>query len=146
MRYSNTQIGYPFFVACFSVLATVFTITKLGLQETKGENDIIVLIVVLSIVLLMTFRLKVNIVDNKLELTYGIGLYKKRFDLTDVKKVTLVKNKWYCGWGVRISSEGTIYNISGFDGVKVDLQSGVSFIVGTNKPIELFQVLNKFIL
>lgn len=144
MRYLNNQIGYPFIIICFVVLLSVFIVNKIFLQDFKGENDFIILIVILSIILLMTFKLRVSIEDKKLTLSYGIGLFKKRFDLSDVNNVSIVRNKWYCGWGVRISSEGTIYNISGFEGVKIDFRSGVSIVVGTNKPLELYQALKKF--
>lgn len=143
MRYLNNQIGYPFFIIYFVTLASVFALNKFGMQEFKGENDFIILIVILSVVLLMTFKLRVSVEDKQLTLSYGVGLFKKRFDLSNVNKVTMVKNKWYCGWGVRISSEGTIYNISGFQGVKIDFRSGVSIVVGTNKPLELYQALKE---
>lgn len=143
MSYLNNQIGYPFFIIYFVILTSVFTINKFGLQEFKGENDFMILIGILSVVLLMTYKLRVSVEDKQLTLSYGVGLFKKRFDLSDIKNVSMIKNKWYCGWGVRISSEGTIYNISGFEGVKIDFRSGVSIIVGTNEPLELYQALKK---
>lgn len=145
MYYLNSQKGYPFIIIYFAVLILVYTVDKLGLQSFKGENDFIVLILILSVLLLMTFKLRVSIEDKQLTLSYGIGLFKKRFDLSHIKNVTIVKNKWYCGWGVRISSEGTIYNISGFEGVKIDFSSGKSIVVGTNEPLELYKALTKFI-
>ncbi|MEL4242709.1 hypothetical protein [Shewanella xiamenensis] len=144
MRYLNNQIGYPFIIIYCVVLLSVFIVNKIFLQDFKGENDFIILIVILSIILLMTFKLRVSIEDKKLTLSYGIGLFKKRFDLSDIANVSMVKNKWYCGWGMRISSEGAIYNISGFDGVKIDFRSGVSIVVGTNEPLELYQALKTF--
>lgn len=143
MSYLNNQIGYPFFIIYFVILTSVFTINKFGLQEFKGENDFMILIGILSVVLLMTYKLRVSVEDKQLTISYGVGLFKKRFDLLDIKNVSMIKNKWYCGWGVRISSEGTIYNISGFEGVKIDFRSGVSIIVGTNEPLELYQALKK---
>lgn len=144
MRYLNNQIGYPFFIIYFVILISVFAVNKFGFQDFKGENDFIILIVILSIILLMTFKLRVSIEDKQLTLSYGVGLFKKRFDLSDIANVSMVKNKWYCGWGVRISSEGTMYNISGFEGVKIDFRSGVSIVVGTNEPLELYQALKTF--
>jgi len=144
MRYLNNQIGYPFFIIYFVILISVFAVNEFGFQDFKGENDFIILIVILSIILLMTFKLRVSIEDKQLTLSYGVGLFKKRFDLSDIANVSMVKNKWYCGWGVRISSEGTMYNISGFEGVKIDFRSGVSIVVGTNEPLELYQALKTF--
>lgn len=144
MRYLNNQIGYPFFIIYFVILTSVFAVNKFGFQDFKGENDFIILIVILSIILLMTFKLRVSIEDKQLTLSYGVGLFKKRFDLSDIANVSMVKNKWYCGWGVRISSEGTMYNISGFEGVKIDFRSGVSIVVGTNERLELYQALKTF--
>lgn len=144
MRYLNNQIGYPFFIIYFVILTSVFAVNKFGFQDFKGENDFIILIVILSIILLMTFKLRVSIEDKQLTLSYGVGLFKKRFDLSDIANVSMVKNKWYCGWGVRISSEGTMYNISGFEGVKIDFRSGVSIVVGTNEPLELYEALKTF--
>lgn len=66
MRYLNNQIGYHFIIIYCVVLLSVFIVNKIFLQDFKGENDFIILIVILSIILLMTFKLRVSIEDKNL--------------------------------------------------------------------------------
>jgi hypothetical protein len=48
----------------------------------------------------------------------------------------------YGGWGVRWSpSNGSAYNVSGKQGVQLELANGKRFLIGTHKPQELAQAI-----
>ncbi len=51
----------------------------------------------------------------------------------------------YGGWGLRLGSfgKGTAYNISGDKGLQLEFTNNKKLLIGTNKPDELTEVLNK---
>ncbi len=54
----------------------------------------------------------------------------------------------YGGWGLRLGlfGKGTAYNISGNEGLQLEFTDRKKLLIGTHKPAELQEVINKFIL
>lgn len=52
----------------------------------------------------------------------------------------------YGGWGWRLGlfGKGTAYNISGNEGLQLQFKDGKKLLIGTQKPKELQEVINKF--
>jgi len=50
----------------------------------------------------------------------------------------------YGGWGLRIGSSGTAYNVSGDRGIQLVFKNGEKLLIGTKKPKEAAQVLAAF--
>lgn len=50
--------------------------------------------------------------------------------------------KEFGGWGYRVSSNGTAYNISGNQGLQLKLKNGKKILIGTQKAEEVKQILN----
>ncbi len=51
--------------------------------------------------------------------------------------------KEYGGWGVRFGFSGKAFNVSGNKGLQLVLANGKKILIGTNKPHELNDLLNK---
>ncbi len=53
--------------------------------------------------------------------------------------------KEYGGWGIRLGlfGAGTAYNISGDKGLQLEFSDNKKLLIGTNKPKELTETLNK---
>ena len=51
--------------------------------------------------------------------------------------------KEYGGWGIRYGRKGKAYNISGNRGVQLELSKGKPLLIGSQKPEELAQAINK---
>lgn len=51
----------------------------------------------------------------------------------------------YGGWGIRYGmfGQGMAYNMSGNKGLQLELNNGKKILIGTNKPVELEEVLSK---
>lgn len=52
----------------------------------------------------------------------------------------------YGGWGWRLGlfGKGTAYNISGNEGLQLEFSNGKKLLIGTQKPEELQEVINRF--
>lgn len=78
--------------------------------------------------------LTIEIRDGKLRSYFGPGLPAKKVDLHDVESVHVVENPWYFGWGIRVTPEGMLYNVSGLQAVEIKMKNGRRFRLGTDEP------------
>jgi hypothetical protein len=51
--------------------------------------------------------------------SFGMGIIRKRIQISRIKNIEIVKNPWYYGWGIRLIPKGMLYNISGSEGVEL---------------------------
>lgn len=77
------------------------------------------------------------------------NMAKKFFQWKEIQKVEVVDYsplRHYGGWGYRISSKrGTAMNMRGSKGIRIFLQNGKQFLIGTQRPDEAQQALNAFV-
>jgi len=106
----------------------------------------IVMLATISIVASFT-TLLVVVDDRYLRIKFGYGIFFKKFLLTEIVSVKIVKNSWYYGWGIRFCPRPRmwIFNISGFDAVEIVMNSGKIFRIGTDEPQSLFNAINQVI-
>ena len=109
------------------------------------QGDVLpgMLMLALPIVAILAFfhSLTVKISADELRLAFGIGLIRKRFTIADIQSVSVVKNHWYQGWGIRKIRSGWLYNVSGFDAVEISLRNGRCYRIGTDQPRELCRAI-----
>jgi hypothetical protein len=64
----------------------------------------------------------------------GIGLMRKKYKVADLKSFTPVSNSMISGIGIRILSNGWLYNVSGFQAVELQFTNKDSVVrIGTDK-------------
>lgn len=101
-------------------------------------NWILFVVLIILVACLKIFAtLKVLIEEDVIEIRFGSGIIRKKFPLKDIESYQIVKNPWYYGWGIRITSRGWLYNVSGFYAVEISMKTGKKYLIGTNVPNEL---------
>ncbi|MBC8527479.1 MAG: hypothetical protein H8D22_11625 [Candidatus Cloacimonetes bacterium] len=140
-RYEHTQVGYLMLVILCVVLA--FMIFFMSFYGFNLIGFIAVLVVVL--VLWMFTKLTVEIDSEFLRIKFGPGIIRKKFPLKDIVSCKAVKNPWYYGWGIRITPNGILYNVSGFHAVELEMKGGRKYRIGTDEPEKLIDILNLII-
>lgn len=99
---------------------------------------------ILFLIGLLFYGMKTEIDNSKIRIVFGIGLIRKTIKLNNVKYVEVVRNKWYHGWGIRLISNGWLYNITGLDGVEIKQKDRRSVIrIGTKQPAVLRKAIFK---
>jgi len=94
------------------------------------------------IVALILFRsLTIEIDTSELRCFFGDGFIRRRFSLSEITSAIPVRNKWYYGWGVRLTPSGWMFNVSGLDAVEITLISGKRFRIGTDKPNKVVEAI-----
>jgi hypothetical protein len=138
-RYRHTQFGTLVLVSLIIGICLVLLISS-----NKGSRSLtIFLISILFICIVLFYSLTVEIEDSILKIIFGIGLIQKKIDLTEVKSAKAVRNHWYYGWGIRLTPHGWLFNVSGLDAVEIILSSGKTYRIGTDRPQELTEAINR---
>ncbi len=90
------------------------------------------------------YELKVEVDDEEVRFFMGIGLINKQIPLKNIKSCRAITNSWVFGWGIRIWFSFTLYNVSGFQSVELELYDKKRKIrIGTHEPEALCKEINK---
>ncbi len=146
MMYRKTQTGWW--------LLVVFTIPILWLVlayfQQWGSRRLTAIslaftVVLLAIIVLLFYRLTVEVENHTIRLTYGIGLIKITLKIDELIRTRVVKTPWYYGLGIRITPKGMLYNIQGSRAVLVEyMQKGElkPVMIGSPEPEKLKEILD----
>lgn len=132
MIYRHTQLG----VAILSVLAVVGVLV-LVMTAIRPSWISTVSILFLVAIAIGFGSLTVEVSTGKLRCWFGPGIARRQFELAAVDSVDVVRNRWFYGWGIRLTPHGWMYNVSGFEAVEIQLASGKKFRIGTDEPQQL---------
>jgi len=87
--------------------------------------------------------LTITVDEAQLTWQLGRGFLRKSVPLSDIVRVEAMRTAWYYGWGIRYTPHGWLHNVSGFDAVKIYLRGGKTFLLGTDEPDALVEVLQR---
>jgi hypothetical protein len=139
--YSHDQFG-----SLVVALIVPFALFMAVVLASAGLGSVLLSVWLVSFVLLVLFyRLSVEVTREHLRFRFGIGLIGRTFDVAEIVAASAVRNKWYYGWGIRLTPHGWLYNVSGFDAVEVQMRSGKKYRIGTDEPEALAGALNRAI-
>jgi len=90
--------------------------------------------------------LTVKVTRTYISIKFGIGIIRKKFAVADALNAAIVRNRWYYGWGIRLTPYGWLYNVSGLDAAEIQMSNGRKFRIGTDEPVELLAAVQAAIL
>jgi hypothetical protein len=132
--YKHTQFG-TLLVTVIGILGSAVIL----FAPLPGTGYIIALLLLLALALF--YSLTVEISDQYINLSFGIGVITKHFEIKDVRQVKPVKIRWYYGWGIRWIFDGWLYNVSGIDAVEIIMANGKKYVIGTDEPEQLVRAI-----
>lgn len=144
MLYQHTQTGIVILIAfaCAIILMLGISITA---PTPLPIGAYIAMIAIALIALAIFTRLTVQVTNQNIEVHFGLGLFTRKFSLIEIDEIECVRNPWYYGWGIRLTPEGWMYNVSGLDAVQLQLASGKRFRIGTDEPQQLKSAIDRAI-
>lgn len=108
----------------------------------SSRDPIVLWVGVLLLILAFVFHgLGVEVNDSHVVVWFGPGWLRKRFGLDRIERASVVKNRWWMGWGIRYIGRGWLWNVSGMRAVELQLKDGSVFRVGSDVPEELSQAI-----
>ena len=119
-QYSHTQPGK--LIGWLMISIVLLFVMAMSVAKIWTQPIYIQLIPYVSLLLLMGcwilfYSLTVDITTTKVTVSFGPGFIKKIFKLEEIRNARVVRNKWWYGWGIRLTPHGWMYNVSGFDAV-----------------------------
>ena len=133
MKYIERQISSVIIVIFigFLVLLLVSYIYQWG-DNLVNLSGLLAASFLFMVSLLLFFQMITSIDNEQIRISFGIGLIKKRIAIKNIESVTIVRNKWNYGVGIRILKNGWLYNIKGLDAVELKMKNSKSIMrIGT---------------
>jgi hypothetical protein len=127
-RYKHTQIGHVVIwaVLVISVIVAIGTIS----QPSRSHEISVVISLVLLVTIPLFCELTIEIDDQTLCASFGIGVIRKKVLLAQIVACEPIRIRWWYGWGIHLTPYGWLYNVSGLDAVAVTLRNGRKFALG----------------
>lgn len=136
--YRHTQPGTLMRVSfVVAILGFLVGAMLAAASDPKMMSVLLVLALVMFLVMLLFHSLTVEVARDYLAIRFGVGLIRKRWPLKDIDSVEIVRNRWWYGWGIRLTPHGWLFNVSGSDAVQVRLKNGKQVRIGTDEPRKL---------
>lgn len=144
-HYRENQVGWVVIIAVAVALA-LLSYSFLTHAGTKPMTIVSLLMVsgILIIVLALMYGMRTIVGDGKVVVSFGIGLINRSIDVNQIKSISIVKNPWYYGWGIRMLPDGWLYNISGADAVELQLKTGRVVRIGSRDTKRLAEAIDQF--
>jgi hypothetical protein len=142
--YRHTQIGWTIIVivgAAMVVEVIVAAVVASEITAVLAPSGAVA--AVLAVVLAIFSTLTVTVDDAAVRLSFGLNVLRREIPLDEVVAASRVRNSWVAGWGVRIISNGRLYNVGGLDAVELELDNGRVVRVGTDEPEALLAAVRR---
>ncbi len=138
--YRHTQVGIPILLGFgFALVVCAF-----ALAEASAPVELMAtLMAVLLLCMILFGTLTAEVTEDRVRVWFGPGLIRKSFPIEQIRSAQPVRNRWYYGWGIRLTPHGWMFNISGLDAVELELNSGRRFRIGTDEPQVLVEAIKR---
>ncbi len=146
-NYFNMQFGYTTIGVGITILLFITWQLSAGLISPTLFASVTV---ALGIALSLFSTLTISATPTQLTWHFGLGFWKKRLELDQIKSFRTVINKAWWGWGIRRYEKGWLYNVSGLRAIELVLNDGRHIRIGSDEPdalaayLELCQGLKAF--
>lgn len=121
----------------------LFTIINYGREDNWAYIGIFALI--MPLLLLLSMKMETKITDTGVHVSmFPLLMRTRHFEWSDIDKAymrTYQPLKEYGGWGIKGTGSNRAYNVSGKEGLQLELKDGRRILIGTQKPQEMDEVL-----
>jgi hypothetical protein len=131
-----------------SIIPAIGVIIILGLNQPppKPLNFMPVgVFIILSVCAILFSSLTIRITETELRWHFGPGLIRKKVALADIQQAEITTTKFIYGWGIHLTPQGWLYNVSGFKAVAFRLKNDKQFVLGTDEPEKLHEAIKNVI-
>jgi hypothetical protein len=137
--YRHTQFGSAIVLSCGVIGLTMLLAAAFSTHRTPFPW---VGVAVLLLGALFS-ALTITIEDGLLRASFGPGLIQKKVNLAEIASVRPIPVRWWYGWGIRLTPDGWLYNVSGWKAVEITLRDGRRFCLGTDEPEDLRKAIEQ---
>ena len=127
-----------------SIIPAIGVILILGLTQPppKPINFMLIAVLcILSVCAILFSSITIRITETDLRWHFGPGLIRKKVALADIQQAEITRTKLIHGWGIHLTPQGWLYNVSGFKAVAIKMKNGKQFVLGTDEPEKLHEAI-----
>jgi len=121
--YKQTEINYTLIIILLVISAFIIFSPELA-------NLKLIIISINLLIAVLFFSLTIVINEQKLRWYFGFGIISKQVELSQITDTSEYQTKWYQGIGIRMLSDGWLYNASVGKAVKITLTDGKNIYLG----------------
>ena len=86
---------------------------------------------VLALAFLLFGWMRVVVDERRVKAVMGVGIVRKSVEITEIRKVDIVRTRVLWGWGVHWTPAGWLYNVAGRWAIRLELASERPVMIGT---------------
>ena len=125
-----------------ALILSLVAIPVIALQNSEATAWVGGSAAIFGAVLLFLFHgFTVTVTEKVIHLKFGIGLIQRTIFRDQIASVSQVRNRFWYGFGIRLTPHGWMWNISGLDAVEITYLDDRRFRIGTDDPAGLMSVL-----
>ena len=109
--------------------------------DVGARITVLVAAVVMMVSAFAFSSLTIAVRDGQLSWWFGPGIVKKTVPLSTITSAEATTLSLFNGWGIHLTGRGWLYNVAGRQAVLITQQDGRSFLLGTDEPDSLAQVI-----
>jgi hypothetical protein len=142
IHYRHVQVGWVT-VIVMGVVALIFS--RIGLVGTAPRLALQAVALALVVAAIAFSYQTIEITDTEVVSRFALGIMPKRIPLADIVRVEYAPSSWYEGWGIRLTTRGWLYNVSGFGAVEFTMRDGNRMRFGTDDSSNLIAAVEQLI-
>ncbi len=143
--YEHRQVGWMILMGAWVpllCLAVIWTFTPIAQRELPPH--LLPGLAIASALAIVSFSsMSVVVTGTRVVARFGLGLLKRTAAVKHIVSVTMVRTRWYEGWGIHWTSRGMLYNVSGSDAVRLELDNGKAFMIGSDEARRLCAAIER---
>jgi hypothetical protein len=145
IKYRRFQFGWVITIIFLIVIVWVtFAYIYQWGNNPVDKNAYIFFLILFCGVLLGFYSMTIIVTDKQIKIKLGVGFYTKKIDLSNISSVNTVTYPFYCGYGIRIVSNGLLFNVSGRHAVEIKFKNKKNVIlIGTNDWEKLRNIIEE---
>ena len=143
-QYEHTQPG----TAVRVLLGIITLLASLGflvvLADGSGDATLLMLLLAvigLAAMLSIFHSLTVRVSQEEIELRFGVGFFKRRFRLKDIRSASVARGHWFEGIGINKIRSGWMFSVGGLSSVQLKMKNGRRYKIGTDEPGEVHRAI-----
>ncbi len=96
-----------------------------------------------ALIAILLFSMTIELKGDTLTWYFGFGFWRKVVKVSDIVDTSFYQTKWYQGIGIRMLSDGWLYNASTGSAIKLSLSGGKHIYIGCKDAQGLKAALGK---
>ncbi|MCH2020829.1 MAG: hypothetical protein MK207_00005, partial [Saprospiraceae bacterium] len=120
MNFHTKQISYWPLLFNIDIIIVLLVTSYYKWVDDPFESKVLIgICILLGLLFVIFYGLFIEVNKTQIQIKFGLGFIKKNIKIKDIESVASVRNKWWYGWGIRLTPHGWLWNIHGLNAVEI---------------------------